>query len=143
MPSNALPFLLQVKHYPKKTKILLRLFGQKFYTSEVPILPEILKNTLPTIFKAQCFNEQKLPFHKEVQNTELGHLFEHILLEYLCDLKFSKGKDYVSFSGHTDWNWQRDPRGTFHITVSSRAHEADLFQTALSKSTLLFNRLLA
>ncbi|HEX7042608.1 MAG TPA: hypothetical protein VF189_05145 [Patescibacteria group bacterium] len=102
----------------------------------------ILNDLLPTIFKSKCFNTENIPFKTEVKRTELGHLFEHILLEYLCILKIEKGFDEATFSGVTDWDWTKNPKGSFMITISINKKDNDIFPKALKNSISLFSLIL-
>lgn len=115
----------------------MSIFGPIVNTRSIPQTYSMLNTSLPQIFLSKCFNDDKLPFAKEVLRTEIGHLFEHILLEYLCDYKFTKGFDDVVFSGVTNWNWKKDPHGTFHIRVNSGYEDIDIFQKALERTIAL------
>ncbi len=115
----------------------MTVFGMIVNTRSIPETYDILNTSLPQIFRSKCFNDDKLPFSKEVQSTEIGHLFEHILLEYLCDYKFTKGYNDAVFTGETSWNWKKDPYGTFHIRVNSAHDDIDIFQKALKKTIIL------
>jgi len=77
-----------------------------------------------------------------VRRTEIGHLFEHILLEYLCQEKLLKGFDKAIFSGNTQWNWKREPRGMFHIYINMPYSDTDIFPEALKKSISLAKMIL-
>jgi hypothetical protein len=92
---------------------------------------------LPSIFQSKCFNEKNLPFIKEAERTEIGHLFEHILLEYLCALKKEKGEKKNIHNGVTRWNWERDAWGVFHITVDSGSSDKEIFEEAVNLSIKL------
>lgn len=111
-------------------------------TEGLPYTFDILKTFLPSVLTSECFNDQNLPFHKEVKNTEIGHLFEHILLEYMCQLKIAKGNKYASYSGRTRWNWQADPRGMFHIHINCSLKDADIFPTAVDQALSLMKIIL-
>jgi hypothetical protein len=108
-------------------------------TSSLPNTCEILAQKLPGVFKTKCFNEDELPFRKEARNTELGHLFEHILLEYLCEYKIRLGSRHASFCGETSWNWVKEKRGVFNITLSSTLADSHIFYLALEKSIKLLD----
>lgn len=111
-------------------------------TTRMPYVSGVLKKELPTILRSKCFNEENIPFYKEVLSTELGHLFEHILLEYLCIAKIGIGCTEAVFSGVTKWDWNKDPYGTFHIELDI-AKEDYLFLTpALQKSVRLFEKII-
>ena len=124
------------------TELTMTLTIPTVNTRHIPSTFGILNKSLPSIFQSMCFNDEKLPFSTEVKATEVGHLFEHILLEYLCEEKSALGYKDVEYSGETKWNWREDPRGTFHITISSTENDLDIFQPALTKTILLVNKIL-
>ena len=111
-------------------------------TADLPLTFQIIKTFLPSVLTSDCFNDLSLPFHKEIKNTEIGHLFEHILLEYMCQLKIAKGHRSAVFAGKTKWNWEREPMGTFHIHINCKPKDADIFPTALNKTIALMKMIL-
>lgn len=130
-------FSLALNYYRNKTFIIMRLFTDIVSTSELPTTLPILHEFLPSILRSACFNEAKLPFCREVKRTEIGHLFEHILLEYLCKIKTTKGYKNVEFSGVTNWNWEKHPRGTFHIQINAASEIKNILPQALLESSNL------
>jgi len=132
-------FKLFIKRSKTRTLIHMQVLTGVVNTRDIPSTYNILARFLPGILKSKCFNDEKIPFFEEVRETEIGHLFEHILLEYLCQLKITEGADDVVYSGITDWNWYKDPRGLFHITIDSGQDDADIFPIALEKSMTLLN----
>ncbi len=106
-------------------------------TSQLHFVHETLTDLLPSVLESQCFNDQGLAFCEEVKATEMGHLFEHILLEYVCLLKIERGDEQATHSGRTSWNWQRDPKGTFFIYVDIPQSDRTIFLKALAKTILL------
>lgn len=135
-------FSLLLKHGREKTCIKMELFTNTVNTNEIPVVYAILKRNLPSIFYSTCFNQSNLPFSVEVRRTEIGHLFEHILLEYLCHIKSSLGSKNVQFSGVTNWNWNKDKYGIFHIDVTAGEDDQYVFKEALKKSVFLINLIL-
>lgn len=133
---------LFINRNPDKTIIVMQLLIPQVNTRDFPLTLQMLKLYLPSIFQSTCYNDAHIPFPKEVCQTEVGHLFEHVLLEYLCLVKMENGVDDVSYEGVTDWNWVRDPKGTFHITIHAKAEELDLFQEALQRTITLMNIIL-
>lgn len=111
-------------------------------TEVIPSTYSVLNKDLPSIFNSRCFNEKKLPFSKEVLNTEIGHLFEHILLEYLTMLKKIYDNKNISFSGTTSWNWTKDSFGIFHIKINTGRKDNKIFTQALELSLKLLNKIL-
>jgi hypothetical protein len=134
-------FLFKIYKGLYKTKITM-LCAETVSTSQVPDVYDKLIKLLPTVFKSKCYNEQNYPFSKEVKRTEIAHLFEHIMLEYICQYKLARGENRVSVSGVTDWNWRRDPFGMFHITIQVGRSESDVLASAFKKSCDLLDLLI-
>lgn len=111
-------------------------------TEEFPLALPLLKEHLPNVLMSQCFNDDNLPFAIEVKNTEIGHLYEHILLEYLCQNKMAKGHKKAVFTGKTKWNWIRDPFGVFHIRLNCGAKDADILMPAVEQTNALMQIIL-
>src|SRR4051812_9400342 len=104
-------FSLAIIQRNSSTNIMMQILNSPISTSRIPSVVEVLREHLPNVLMTQCFNDENLPFVVEVRNTETGHLFEHILLEYLCQLKIAKGHRRASYVGRTTWNWLRYPKG--------------------------------
>ena len=140
----ASPFYnLAVKNSTSGTQIKMSLSTNYFHTNYLPKTSGLLEKLLPEVLETKCFNDMNLPFNEEVKNTEIGHLFEHILLEYMCQMKIRDGHQKATFKGLTNWNWKRDPRGTFHITIGTKPADIIYFEFALEKSIELLNKILA
>lgn len=133
---------LAVKHGTTDTKIIMRVFLGIVNTRELPHTFAMLKKLLPSVLRSTCYNENNDPFYREVQHTEVGHLFEHILIEHLCLLKASQGYDNVEYTGLTKWNWVVHPMGTFHITVSASKEDMVIFKDAMERTIDLTNIIL-
>lgn len=129
----------KVKVLKNSARICLQVSPQLLYTSQLTATLKVLRKHVPSIFTCECFNEDGHPFKEEVKNTELGHLFEHILLEFLCKEKLHHGCDFADFSGVTNWNWKRDPRGTFHIHIKVNKEESAYFYAALKSAIDILN----
>lgn len=127
-------FSLQIAFVNGKTVITMTVTTPVVNTTSLPSTHRMLKSYLPTILASQCFNDAELPFSEEVCQTEIGHLFEHILLEYLCELKLKKGYDEAIYAGRTKWNWDEDPFGTFHILINTNNEDVDILPAALRKT---------
>src|SRR5579871_6993452 len=112
-------FSLRVMHKADHTLLVMKAFTKYVTTKEIPQTYHILKQELPHVLSSRCFNDQQLPFSEEVKATELGHLLEHILLQYLCQEKVAFGFEEATYNGITKWNWKRYPYGTFTITIDS------------------------
>jgi hypothetical protein len=135
-------FSLIVKQNNKHTDITMNMFNAIVNTRSLPHTYTILGNQLPSIYKATCFNDNNLPFSEEVLHTEIGHLFEHILLEYLCLYKIKNGSRAAVFNGETSWNWKSEPYGTFHISIDAGVRDDRVFEQALNSSISLINTIL-
>lgn len=135
-------FSLSIEHSRASTKIHMSVMTALVNTRDIPWTLMLLQEQLPSILHSTCYNDDNIPFAIEVQHTEIGHLFEHILLEYLCEEKLRKGYDEVSFSGRTRWNWQEDPYGLFHIIIQMNIADKDIFPIALEKSISLIKRII-
>ncbi len=126
----------------KQIEIIMELLITQVNMCEFPHTSQILQFFLPSIFNSTCFNDGGLNFCEEVINTEIGHLFEHILLEYLCLLKLEEGFNKAQYEGVTNWNWILETRGTFHILINIRSKDLKLFNSALKKTMDLINMIL-
>jgi hypothetical protein len=135
-------YKLAIKYKLTQANITMSLNTNFYHTDHLPNTYSILKNTLPSVLKTQCFNDSDLPFDSEVKNTEIGHLFEHILLEYLCQAKVGNGYKKATFRGVTNWNWKKDEKGTFHIKVAIQPNDLIFLDYAINKTIELVNRIL-
>lgn len=136
-------FSLDVLRKKSSTSICMQLIGTTVNTRSIPTVYSVLKKLLPSVLSSTCFNDDNLPFAIEVKSTEIGHLFEHILLEYLCLARLSQGAGSAVYSGNTRWNWHKDPRGTFHILITSGMKDTEIFEEALIKTIQLTKFLMA
>lgn len=135
-------FSLFIQQNTSCARIKMLLLNDPINTADIPYTFDILQNFLPSVLTTECFNDQNLPFCQEVKKTEIGHLFEHILLEYMCQLKIGKGHKSAVYAGRTKWNWERDPRGVFHIRINCTLKDADIFPVALEKTITLMKTIL-
>lgn len=136
-------FSLKVDSTNKQFEILMILKIASVNTSDFPNTLEFLKKNFKSVLSTKCFNDDNLPFKEEVKSTEIGHLFEHILLEQLCLIKLDSGFDEAIFNGRTFWNWKKDPRGVFHILIDSKKKDLIFFSKALSNTIYLVDSLLS
>jgi hypothetical protein len=143
MPSQS-PSLYQIDYIDRgKSWDITFTIPEPYHTLDAfPDATKTLNTFLPVIMKCDCYNEGDLPFCEEVKHTETGHLLEHILLEYLCQEKLSAGHQHAEFSGNTSWNWIKEKRGHFHITIKKTAADSLYFQSALKQSLQLLNHIL-
>ena len=135
-------FSLAITQKSTSTKIFMQLLNEHVNTSHIPTIVQRLQKHLPNVLLTECFNEEGLHFLEEVNITDIGHLFEHVLLEFICKLKINKGFAEAAFSGRTRWNWMKDPMGTFHIRLTCGVKDADILPLAIEKTITLMKKVL-
>jgi hypothetical protein len=87
-----------------------------YLTTHAPNMPRILFRMFPYLAAQRCFNQHGKSLRREALDTEVPHLFEHLLLEIQKQVR--RGiRANISITGETEWNWSIDPRGSFHVTV--------------------------
>lgn len=122
--------------------LLMRLKGPVVNTSELPNTISILTSYCPNVLTTDCFNDKNLPFIEEVKRTEIGHLFEHLLLVNVCVEKVKRGIEMYCLEGKTSWNWKTEPWGTFHIFIPHFNDNDAAFKPAFSDAISLTERVL-
>lgn len=135
-------FDLKIRQTRKVTAIDMQLHSLTVNTSEIPETLEFLETNYPGVLKTQCFNEKNLPFNVEVTQTEIGHLFEHILIDNLCALKIKSGAKSAVFNGTTSWNWQQNPYGSFLIWIDAGREDFELLVKGLRITIELTKKLM-
>lgn len=135
-------FSVTVFHGLKNTYLTMKILGGNVNTRSIPATYILLEKYLPNVLVSECFNDKKLPFAQEVARTEIGHLFEHILLENMCQEKLAAGYRDAEFNGVTEWDWYIDQFGTFHIRLDAGREDAIFFHRVLGKSAALVNMIL-
>ena len=136
------PYSLVVNHQKDKVHLEMRCNFSLTNTSRFVDIGFFIKSFVPSVFKTRCFNKTNLPFKKEVLHTELGHFFEHILLDQLCALTVEQRKN-LRYRGLTKWNWTKEKKGIFHIYIDCRFLDKYSFNTALKNSKFIFNKLIS
>jgi hypothetical protein len=84
----------------------------RYTTDKVPHLPRTLFNLFPHLERHRCDNGRGYTFRKEAEATEIPHLLEHLIIELQ-----GQAFHHDVLKGETQWNWQVDPRGRFHVYV--------------------------
>jgi hypothetical protein len=135
-------FDLAMGQTTKNTRLKMQVYGPVVNTRDLPQTLPFLRQHYPSVLKTECFNDHCLSFSQEVCATEIGHLFEHIVLDELCALKIKTGAKNAVFNGRTSWNWQRDAQGVFHIVIDAGKKELELLIEAIRTATLLTESLL-
>jgi len=133
-------FRLSVDINQDSAKCIMEILNSRFYsTKNFPQTLDILKQSLPQIFYHQCFNDKKLSFLEEAKNTEVAHLFEHIILEYLSQSQRDKNEHLF---GETNWNWYQDQPGVFKISLNFPKEKPTVLVVALEHSINLLEKIL-
>jgi hypothetical protein len=83
------------------------------HTTELPGFAESLAERLPSILDTRCHSGTEGLFGAELPHTETGHALEHAVLAFL-------ERDGLRCRAVTEWNWRREPWGTFHIAFSGK-----------------------
>ncbi|OGG05565.1 hypothetical protein A2872_00185 [Candidatus Gottesmanbacteria bacterium RIFCSPHIGHO2_01_FULL_42_12] len=135
-------FTIDFLERERKTDMVMKMLIPVVNTSALPRTYAFLTKNSPTVLKTHCFNEENLPFSMEVKATEIGHLFEHLLLDHICLAKVRGGAKLAQHCGRTDWNWERDPWGLFHISIDCGKKDREYFREATFQSISLLEKLL-
>ncbi|HWA52091.1 MAG TPA: hypothetical protein VG895_03495 [Patescibacteria group bacterium] len=124
-----------------KLNLIMEVYYKKYInTKSIPATVPVLSSDLPSIFKCECFNEENKNFKEESGQTELGHLFEHIMLEYLCITKLNSGCKQAIYEGVT--NWAVDNPYIFNIQIKTGKRDIENIEKAFKKSTRLLGKIL-
>ncbi len=126
-----------------KTSTIIKMVSKtsKFYSSDYEETCGVLWRELPEIFTCKCFNGFHKSFLEEVQDTEIAHLFEHIFIQYFCNVKSVVAQVECECAGETVWNWEKDVPGTFFITINVGEEELTNISKALAKTMVLFEKI--
>ncbi len=138
---NSKNFKLQYEIFDRGVKIDMSLLCDVIYTSQITGIYNKLFAFLPTVLTTECFNEKHLPFREEVAQTEIGHLFEHILLEYMSINKEKSMKNF-SIEGRTFWNAINLPIKKFTIDIYCKLSDFPIFIKSLEPSCKLIDTLI-
>lgn len=126
-------FLLKLKEENDKLLLTQQILHPAVNTCELPKTLSVLTNTLPSIFTNKCYNYKGLPFKKEVQATQVGHLLEHLILE---NLKIMAMKEFgkACYRGETSWDWIQESYGKFNIVIESDAKSKKFYKEAIKNA---------
>lgn len=139
---NSLLFNLKIRQTSKITVIDMQLNIASVNTCDFPGTLTFIENHCPSVLRTQCFNDKNLPFALEVTQTEIGHLFEHLLIDELCVLKIKRGAKCASFRGTTSWNWQKNRYGSFQIWIDIGSNDLNLLIAGLKKAVRVTGNLI-
>jgi len=105
-------------------------------TSQVPELKQNILRMFPSIVDHQCDNDRKVDFVEELTDTEIAHVFEHVLIEIIGQ----EDELAVSLKAQTIWNWRLNPRWTYQIEVDY-ANE-DIFLRSVVKTAKVLREMI-
>ncbi|MFZ5376821.1 MAG: hypothetical protein ACOZAN_04120 [Patescibacteria group bacterium] len=111
-------------------------------TRQFPNTINIIKLMVPGVLDTECFNEAGETFEDEVCHTEIGHLFEHILLHLLTKKQVEQGLDSVVYEGNTSWNWKKNPRGNFSIRIWGPKVEEQIFTNLVLEAARVIDKII-
>lgn len=134
-------FSLLVTTFHSKTKIEMKVLNGIVKTRNLQKLNEVLGEHVPTIFESKCINKNGLTFEAEVADTQIGHLYEHMVLEFLCQIKVANGYNRAIYSGLTSWNLQAQDRGCFNISLNAGVTDWSYLVYSIRKASFLLNKI--
>ncbi len=136
-------FVVDIKSSPKKV-LMDVVVPEKFATTlAFPHTLTFLETNCHSVLHTKCFNDHNLPFKEEVKDTELAHLFEHIILDSLVHAKVEAGSERAKFRGVTKWNWIDNPVGTFEVELYVPKNDQHLLELVLPRAIKLMEDLIA
>lgn len=103
-----------------KVELVVRFPSGAVHTAELPGFAESMAENLPGILCTRCHSGSGGMFSAELPHTETGHVLEHAILAHM-------ERQGLRCRAITEWNWRREPWGTFHIALFGKQvgiHEA-------------------
>jgi hypothetical protein len=100
--------ILSVTPQKGKVELVVRFPSGAVHTAELPGFAESMAENLPAILCTRCHSGNGGTFAAELPHTETGHVLEHAILAHL-------EHQGLRCRAITEWNWRREPWGTFHI----------------------------
>lgn len=105
---------IRVLREAHKIALVVEMPLSRYHTAQAPHVPRRLLRLFPRMARHTCHNGLGKTFRQEARHTEIPHLFEHLLVELQLHAQHA---DDLTLRGVTEWNWQRDPHGHFHVLV--------------------------
>ncbi|MHB1007123.1 MAG: hypothetical protein ACYC3S_16005 [Chloroflexota bacterium] len=105
--------VLSVTPQKGKVELVVRFPSGAVHTAELPGFAESMAENLPSILCTRCHSGSGGLFAAELPHTETGHVLEHAMLAHL-------ERQGLRCRAITEWNWRREPWGTFHIALFGR-----------------------
>ena len=126
--------ILDINYLKNKTTVNLFIIPELAYTKLIPDFSHKVLCSLPELKDHNCINDNGHEFEKELDNTELAHAFEHIMMELI-----SKNDPKMSFiEAWTSWNWKENERHTY--TIDFKYTNKKVFQKALNQTLNILNK---
>jgi len=97
-------------------------------TCQIPGIKKSVLEAFPSIQHHHCHNDNGFSFEDELDNTELAHLLEHILIELISE----KDINSDNIIGWTKWNWKINPY--WHYEIEIGYPNKTVFLSALSET---------
>jgi hypothetical protein len=98
---------------PDRVDIVVSVDGDTpMRTSAIDGMSERVIETLPGLGTHRCENGADLTFADELADTELPHLFEHVVLELMA-----RAGSPRTLRGETAWDFKRDGHGIFRVSL--------------------------
>jgi len=84
---------------------------ERMRTAGDEIVVERVLELLPGLSQHACENDQGITFAEEISDTEVPHLFEHVVIELMA-----RAGSPRELKGETRWDFRRDGHGTFRVS---------------------------
>lgn len=98
---------------PDRVEVLVQVeSAQVMRTSADPSIADRALAVLPGLASHRCHNDAGRSFAEEIADTEMPHLFEHVVLELMAEAGSPR-----SLKGETAWDFKRDGRGVFRVSL--------------------------
>lgn len=81
-------------------------------TATAPGVADRALELLPELETHLCHNDTGRSFAEEIADTEVPHLFEHVVMELMA-----RAGSPRSLKGETSWDFRRDGKGVFRVSV--------------------------
>lgn len=132
-----------ISSYQKKGEIVLFFLSRTkiISTKKLPRVVNTIEKVLPSVFNNTCYNDQGKCFKDEVKNTETAHLLEHLIIEFMVQKEKSKGNK-TTIRALTSWNWNKNPFGSFKITIKASQIASRSFEDSFQASISLLEKIL-
>lgn len=98
---------------PDRVEVVVHVEGaETMHTSLDEAIAGRALSVLPGLADHRCFNDAGRTFAEEIADTEVPHLFEHVVLELMAEAGSPR-----SLRGETTWDFKRDGRGVFRVSL--------------------------